>query len=406
MTRESFIQDTETVRVLDRFDIIVAGGGVAGCAAALAARRHGKRVLLLEKSLTLGGLATLGLINYFEPLCNGRGRQIMKGMPEEFLRIAVRYGYDTIPDVWKQGEPCSRGESTDVRYISHYSPQLFALALMEQMTREGVTIQLDCLAVKPVMNGAVVKGIIVETKSGRGYYETRMVIDVTGDADLLKRAGVPVVDGQNYFTYISHAITLDSCRRAVELGRIDKAVYWRNGGEATLYGERQPADRKLYSGISADDVTEYIIENQLELLSKLRDEDRFTRDIVTLPGMPQFRTTRRIDGDYTLSTDDADKHFDDSIGAICDFDNPDTLYEVPYRCLICSGFPNIITAGRSVSAKGYAWDVARVIPPAIATGQAAGVAASLAVESAHDVTRVDVEHLHTVLESDGVSVHF
>ena len=81
----------------DNFDIIVCGGGIAGCAAALEGARLGKKVLLLEKSTLLGGLATMGLINFFVPMCNGRGKQICKGMAEEFLRLSTKYSYDTIP---------------------------------------------------------------------------------------------------------------------------------------------------------------------------------------------------------------------------------------------------------------------------------------------------------------------
>ena len=66
----------------EHFDILVAGGGLAGAAAALEAARHGKKVLLVEKSMKLGGLATLGLINFFVPMCNGRGKQIIFGMQE------------------------------------------------------------------------------------------------------------------------------------------------------------------------------------------------------------------------------------------------------------------------------------------------------------------------------------
>ena len=64
------------------YDVIVAGGGVAGVAAAVSVRRMGKSVLLIEKTVGLGGLATTGLIKLFVPMCNGRGLQIIKGMAE------------------------------------------------------------------------------------------------------------------------------------------------------------------------------------------------------------------------------------------------------------------------------------------------------------------------------------
>ncbi len=74
------ISITDKIPVRGKYDIIAAGGGVAGVAAAVAAARAGKKVLLLEKTITLGGLATTGLINLFVPMCNGRGVQIIKGM--------------------------------------------------------------------------------------------------------------------------------------------------------------------------------------------------------------------------------------------------------------------------------------------------------------------------------------
>jgi hypothetical protein len=122
--------------------------------------------------------------------------------------------------------------------------------------------------------------------------------------------------------------------------------------------------------------------------------------------MPSFRTTCRIDGDYTLKTDDVYKHFDDSVGAICDFTYKDLLYEVPLRTLVRKGFPNMITAGRSASGEGYAWDVLRVIPPAILTGQAAGVAASLSLDAGCAIADVDIPTLQSVLASQNVMIHF
>ena len=77
----------KTVPVKAHYDVIVCGGGVAGCAAAVTAAKRGKSVLIIEKSNILGGLATLGLINLFVPMCNGRGKQIIFGLAEKWLRL-------------------------------------------------------------------------------------------------------------------------------------------------------------------------------------------------------------------------------------------------------------------------------------------------------------------------------
>ena len=84
----------ETIPVAKKYDLIVCGGGVAGVAAALAGRRRGLSTLLLDKLCVLGGLATAGLVNYWVPLCNGRGKYIIKGLAQELLiRKSMPYSF-------------------------------------------------------------------------------------------------------------------------------------------------------------------------------------------------------------------------------------------------------------------------------------------------------------------------
>ena len=190
----------ETIPIKGHYDVIVAGGGVSGVAAAVSARRNGCRTLLLEKSNLLGGLATIGLVNFFVPMCNGRGKQIIFGMAEELLRLSAKNSYHTIPDEWLNGEPEA---PTNVRYIQRFSPQIFAVELTKWVMDAGVDLLFDCVCSKPVMDGAHCRGVITESKSGREFYGADMVIDATGDADILYRAGVPTVQGNNYFTYFA-----------------------------------------------------------------------------------------------------------------------------------------------------------------------------------------------------------
>jgi len=391
------------VPVMKKYDVIVAGGGVAGVAAALAARRQGKSVLLLEKSMMLGGLATLGLINLFVPMCNGRGKRIIYGMVSEFIELATKYGWKVVPKEWGNGEP---EKPTNVRYSVRYSPYIFALALTEQVVKEGIDLYFDTIASSPVMDGNYCKGIIVENKSGRQFFEGRVIIDTTGDANILFRAGVPTIQGKNYFTYIAKAIDIEHCKKAIESNRIEKAIYNVSGGNANLYGKNHPEGMEYYTGTTAESVSNFIIRNQLELLRKIKNDAKESREIVTLPGMAQFRTTRCIKGDYILEETDFYKHFDDSVCAINDFERPDYLLEVPYRTMIRKGFDNLITAGRSVSGKGYAWDCLRVIPPAILTGQAAGLAAVQAIDTKKAIYEINITELQEKLKKQGVMIHF
>ena len=386
------------------YDIAVAGGGVAGVAAAVEAARCGKKVALIEKATQLGGLATIGLINFFVPMCNGRGVQIIKGMADEFLRLSIKYGFDSIPEDWLSGEP-GQG-NTSQRLVSRYSAPIFSLAMCELLHDLGVDIFYDTVVTGTETQDGHIDALVLFNKSGFIRCNAKIFIDATGDSDVLHYAGVPTVTGGNYHTYQGFAATLESCRKAYETGDIGHLTHWMAGGGANLYGGGHPEGMPQWDGTDGDQVSRYFVTNQLELLEKLKKTDRKTRDITLLPIMPQFRTTRHIDGDYTLQPEDTYRHFDDSVCAICDFDRRDYLFEVPYRTMVRTGFDNIIAAGRCVSGAGYAWDVVRVIPPAILTGQAAGAAASQAIDTGKAITNINISRLQEKLAGENVMIHF
>lgn len=394
---------TKKLSVKKKYDVIVCGGGVSGVAAAVTVANDGHSVLLIEKSNILGGLATLGVINLFVPMCNGRGKQIIFGLCEKWARLSGKYGYDTIPDEWKNGEP---KEPTNIRYVQRYSPNIFALQLTEEIIASGADLLFDCIACEPVMEGNVCKGVVTESKSGTEYYACKMLIDVTGDCDVLRRGGVSVVAGQNFFTYAAKMITLASCEKAVKEKNIYHAFDNIMGGNINLFGDNQPEDVPKWSGLAVEEVTDYLVRNHHLVLEKLKKTDRLSREVTHLPFMPQFRTTCRLDADYALRIEDVYKHFDDSICAINDFEHKDHLFEVPLRCITRKDYPNMLTAGRSAAGIGYGWDLLRVIPPAIITGQAAGHVASMAIEAKVNVSDVDISKLQTKLEKDNIMVHF
>lgn len=394
---------SKSVPIKKQYDVIVCGGGVAGVAAAVSAAQNGMSTLLLEKSNILGGLGTLGLINLFVPMCNGRGKQIIFGLAEKWLRLSATLGWDTIPDEWKDGEP---KEPTTKRYVQRYSPSIFAYQLTEEIKKSGADILFDCMAADPVMEGNICTGVITESKGGTAFYPCKMLIDTTGDCDVLRRGGIPTVRGENFFTFSTKMVTLASCQEAVDAGDIGRIYKSMNGGGINLFGDNQPEDMPRWSGLSAEEVTDYILRNHLLILEKLKETDRKSREIVTSPGMPQFRTTAHIKGDYSLKVSDAYRHFDDSVCAINDFEHRDHLFEVPLRALTRRDYPNIITAGRSADGTGYGWDLMRVIPPAILTGQAAGEAASLAIKSGKGVADVDIRTLQAKLAKENVMIHF
>lgn len=394
------------IEIVGEYDVIVVGGGIAGVSAALAARRNHCSVLLLEKSVMLGGLATLGLIAIYLPLCDGRGRKVIGGIAEELLQLSIQYGYDNLSEYWRQP---TAGICPQQRYRTHFSPPEFVVALDELMMREGVDLLFDTLFCKPVVQNGWCSGVIVENKAGRLGYRGKVIIDATGDSDVFFRAGGPCVETDNWLSYWAFATDLEGMKKAVEFGDIMKGIHLlRLGGDNA--GTTVPADARKYKGTDAGEITEFVLEGRRWMKKVLSEQGYFKarkkeKSLLTLPGMPQFRTTRRIKGIYELTGDDVSKHFSDSIGLAGDWRKAGPVYEIPYRSLITDSLYNILAAGRNISSGGDAWEVTRVIPVAALTGQAAGTAASLAVKENCRLRDVPLDKLQQKLQEAGVLIH-
>ena len=395
------------VPVVGCYDVIVTGGGIAGVAAALAARRAGLQVLIVEKSVMFGGLATLGLIAHYLPLCDGHGRKVIGGIAEELLKLSVKYGYGEVPEAWRSGTDPGEGAE---RYAVKYSGHTFALALDELIEAEGIDVVLDTVFCRPVMQGRRCQALVVENKSGRAAYRAEVVVDATGDADVMARAGAGIVEGENQLSVWYYATSLGRMAAAAGSGRLEDGVELAvhgtvlnsGGGESPEAGETE-----VYRGIGAEQVTGMIMAGR----RLLRCESPYVRSdrsacVLTLPGTPQFRKTRRIRGTEEMKPGSAFEAQPNSVGCVCDWRAAGPVFEVPYGSLIAPGIANVITAGRSVAAEGDMWEVMRVIPPAALTGQAAGSAAAIAVENQTPVDRVPIGLLQERLASGGVIVHW
>jgi len=371
--------------VLERksYDIVVVGGGIAGIAAAVAAARKGVSVLLLEKSIVLGGLATAGLISWYEPLCDGKGKQMIFGIGEELIRLSIKDAFDDLDPAWK-----TRSGIPEKRFATHYSPTVFAMVLDEYLNDNHVDIMLDSHAVYPVMNGNTCCGVMVESKSGREFYPSKAVIDATGDAEIMDRAGVPTVDGKNWFSFVAHYVSRDTAKRYADNGDMAKFRKWMwIGSDLAGNGQREGLERMV--GTTASEITRFVLEGRRAALQKLRQEPREERDLTMLPFMPQFRTIRRIEG-KTLFRGVDGACFADNIGDCGDFRHRGRHYQIPYGALYHQAFPNLWAAGRIICAEeGDGWEVSRVIPVCALTGEAAGKAAALCVKQDKKLCELD-----------------
>lgn len=320
-------------------------------------------------------------------------------MAEEFFRLSIKNSYDTIPENWQDPD-------SNARYCTKYSAEIFALELTKLLVDTGVTLMFDSIITDAVYENGKCLGVVIENKSGNGYYTAKMFVEATGDCDLLRRIGLPTLKRGNYHTYLGQKISLNSCKTAMDNQNIKYAITCVSGGNINLHGRNQPEDIALYDGTDAEDVNRYLITNQLQMLKNVENDDRNSRDIITLPGMAQFRTTACLDGNYVLKGEDSYRHFEDSVGAINDFDRNDYLYEIPYSTLVRDDVKNIIAVGRCASGEGWGWDVLRVIPPAIITGQAAGFATAIAIDDKTDIADINIEKLQKQLTDADVIIHF
>ena len=376
------------------YQTVVVGGGIAGVAAALSAARCGCSVLLLEKSINLGGLATGGLISWYEPLCDGQGKQMIFGIAEELIRLACDCGFDNLPAHWG-GE--GKNAHRDGRFSSYYSPTVFSLVLDRLVRENGITLRPDSLAVTPLLQGDRCVGVAVESANGCELFEADAVIDATGDASMFHRAGLPTVDGENDFTYVAHAMTRKGIARYLEDGDLCRYRQWLNVG-SNLYGEGHPEHMQRPSGTTTEEIAEFLAYGKDRMLARIEEGNGEIEELMSIPTMPQFRTVRHMVGNADFCAVDGET-FADAIGTCSDF-RPKGVgkhFEIPLGALWNKGCVNLLAAGRIISApQGDGWEVSRVIPVCALTGEAAGRAAAICAlegKTLPDLGRADLQKI-------------
>ncbi len=382
-------------------DVCVCGGGIGGIAAALAAARSGKKVVLAERMFMLGGLATAGLVTVYLPLCDGLGRQVSFGLAEELLKLSLSVYHDE-----KRGysnwiasdDPTGRTEKTP-RYEVNFNPQLFAVSAEQLLIAEGVKILYGTTAVQTLVGEGRLEAVIFENKSGRFAVKAGSFIDATGDADL---------------AYLS-----DTPTETFRQGNVLAAWYYSNqedGYDLHMLGfadipdkDKDGADRvkvlaaRRFSGLDGEEISEYM---QMSHDSTMKDVVRQRKENpeyqpTTIATIPQLRMTRRVVGEYTLDDTEMHKYFEDSIGMVSDWKKRGPVYEVPFRTLYSAKMKNLLFAGRVTSVTDAMWDIMRVIPCCAITGEAAGIAAAMS----NDMTSIDLSVLQAEIVRRGGRIH-
>lgn len=419
------------ISVDDTYDIVVAGGGPAGCAAAIAAASEGSRVLLIEATGNLGGLGTSGMVPAWCPFTDGE-KIIYRGLAEKIFLES------------KKGVP---HEPADLYDWATINPEYLIGVYDRMVAQSGADILFfSRVAAVEMASDDKVDAVIVANKDGLTAYRPKILIDATGDGDICAWAGAEYLKGD------SDGV-LQKSTLCFSVANVDTKAY-REGPElhsghnpdsasarASRTGRFPLLDTHCCHNLVGPGVVQFnanhieikdttdprqlsdamrlgrqVADQHLEMLKEFRPDVFRDAFIVKTAIIPGIRDSRRIVGDYLFTGDDwrARRTFDDEIGRNCYFIDihksgvPEVHYGrgeshgIPYRVLTPKGLRNVLVAGRCISTDEEAYGSLRVMPPCLVTGEAAGVAARLASLSAsRDVHSVDVTDLRSRLKTRG-----
>jgi len=445
------------IPVVEEMDVIVAGGGISGVAAAVAAARSCANVLLIERNGFLGGVATAGLMaSIGNRFFADEGKLVVRGIALEMVERLV-----------DRGGTSARWKSPLVPKIP-FDPEIFKLVLLGMVEEAGVRLYLHTMVADAVMSDDSLKGLIIESKSGREAILGKVVADATGDADVAARAGAPFnyeppgsnslefrmgnVDLQKTYEYFKenperYPFDMDAPRSFEEFERNwleNGFFYYPHGGggkpgsniallvEKALERGDFSKERGILTGLDAfgmDGISwnnTVIINSNFSRINDLdvREESRteiearricfyiaeFLRKympgfekafiIETAPDLG-VRVTRSIIGGTTLTREDVDKgaKFDDVIG-VGSSGFPGAPFEIPFRCIVPKKVENLVVAsGKSASTKPRG--LLRGMTTCIMLGQAAGTAAALAASTTSSLRELELRKLQmSMIEQD------
>lgn len=431
-------------------DVAVVGSGPAGIAAAISAARNGARTVLIERFGFVGGNLTAGLVGPCMTSYSLDGQtQLIKGVFDELILRMEKEGNAIHPSKVPANSPYCGFIEYGHDKVAPFEPEAVKTTALEMLLEAGVEVLLHTHVIAPRVEGHTVTGLFISSKSGVESVEATVVVDCSADADVVAGAGGATVFGRDedglvqpmtlFFrmTGVDDEVVEKYVTEAREFRPFSSIVAeGRKSGEFTvpkhaigLYKTLRPGVWRMnntriqgVSGIDVADLTRAEIEGRAqveELVGFLRKRvpgfaNATLLDTASTVGV---RETRRMVGEYTLTLEDLEtgRHFDDVI-ALCGYpvdihsptgidgrleDDPTAnIYEIPYRTLVPETLDGVVVAGRAVSATHEALAAIRVMPPAFATGQAAGTAAAIAVADGVEPRAVNVDKLQSRLLDD------
>ena len=407
-------------------DVLVVGGGSAGIAAALQAGRAGASTVLVERGSQVGGNTTTGGVN-FPGLFHAEGWQVIDGCAYEVLTNAAALSGFPLPDFTTRKVP-------HWKHQIHVGIPVYVAVAEEALTRAGVELRYHT-APSGVKREDGAWQCVLCADGVQSRIAAKVLVDCTGDGTLSALAGAKRMRDSTR----SPGSFLYSFENGRELWeRCDKAKLANAFEIAMASGELEREDavrglRTIFEGTPGTSWN-YVPDADTSTAEKRADTNmrgrasmlRLYRFLRRQPGMEDLRLgtvsaevgvreTWRVEGDYVISHEDyvSGRKFED---AMCYAYYPVDLHSVeggvkprqlakgvvptvPFRALCVKGLPNLLVAGRCVSADRLAASGLRVQGACMAMGQVAGQAAALAAARGCDVREVPLRELRTSLKA-------
>ena len=454
-TVKTIREPAQDVRVYHEADVVVVGGGPGGIGAALSAARSGAKTILVERYGHLGGMASGGQVLMVPQVFAGIEPWRLLGVCQEWvdrcepldgcLHPSKEEVGSKDPAIVKSWALRTFGMIGDqVRYSVYFDQEMLKCVLNDLIEEAGVKLLLHSWACRALVDKNKVKGITFESKSGRQAILGKVIIDTTGDGDLFPSAGA-AFDESKGDNLRSSALAL-----VFRVANVDvvKFTTWRmdNPEKHKALKEKMDAiwSEEFKAALKPGTMNPYHLVPQatprpdvvwvnnwiqnrstsnvddltwveVNMRKAMRIWHKFAK--ANMPGYEKSwiidtasqlgtRGGRRLTGEYTITRDDlmSPKVHDDTVVMFRRMGPPGqaaTAACFPYRALVPKEVEGLLTAGRSFSSDPFANNMANLIPHCVATGQAAGTAAALAVKAKIEPRKVDYKALQKALKSQG-----